>query len=740
MTTVFLSAFSFVFAANIGGTNSTANLEIDNTDVDFDCEGCDVTVTDTEMQGTIWGESLGWVNLQPADGGVENTRFGVLTGTAWGATSGWVDFTGVFIDPATGDFSGTANSQNRGAITFECPGSSCVNTDWRSEGCINPEANNYDETAAVDDGSCIVEGCTNPSANNYDETATVDDGSCLTGGQQNYGCTDSNASNYSPSATIDNGSCSYSSIIEGCTNPQANNYDEKATVDDGSCEYDEDIIQGCMNPDAENYNADAVVDDGSCVCGADNCEDFFGCTDPEAINYDPEASILLISACEYEGGDGCTDPNADNYDLNATANNGSCVYTIYGCEDIGALNYNPNVTHDDGSCLFGFGDVGCTNPNAINYNPNISQDNGTCVIISDNVDFEIPTFDFNSPNEEEVLDIENTNQPTLGESIENIILNTPGVSEVSFIVDRYIKQETPLMRLLALALLLSSLLQILPLREGNFLLSLFGFYKTKKYWGTVYDSETKQPLDPAYVTLFDESGQVIDTSITDIDGRYNFIVGPGNYYLSAQKTDYQFPSKKLEGKSHDELYTHLYFGGAVTVSSQDTVLSVNIPMDRLNFNWNEYEKRKNKVTHFYRPWYRFLSVLATVAFITGFSLAVWVFVASQTLFAFMILSFYVLATILRLIGFRHFPRGYVKDEKGFAMPFSIVRVYSAELRREVKHTVVAEGGHYLLLVSNGTYYMIVERKLPSGEYAEAYRTQSFKVRQGFIAKKIRIKK
>jgi len=51
------------------------------------------------------------------------------------------------------------------------------------EGCIDSNANNYDEDATVDDGSCEfdpepVEGCTNSTATNYDDNATVDDGTC----------------------------------------------------------------------------------------------------------------------------------------------------------------------------------------------------------------------------------------------------------------------------------------------------------------------------------------------------------------------------------------------------------------------------------------------------------------------------------------------------------------------------------------------------------------------------------
>ena len=164
-----------------------------------------------------------------------------------------------------------------------------------------------------------IEGCTDPEANNYDENATIDDGSCT---YDIPGCTNPEALNYDPEATVDDGSCEYPpNEIPGCTDPEANNYDENATIDDGSCEYD---IEGCTDPEASNYNEEATIDDGSCVY------DIYGCTDPEA----------------------------NNYDENATIDDDSCEYDIEGCTDSGALNYNPNATIDDGSCEYGGGGGG----------------------------------------------------------------------------------------------------------------------------------------------------------------------------------------------------------------------------------------------------------------------------------------------------------------------------------------------------------------------------------------------
>ena len=48
---------------------------------------------------------------------------------------------------------------------------------------------------------------------------------------------------------------------------------------------------------------------------------------------------------------GCTDDEAVNFDPDAVYDDGSCDYDVFGCTDMEACNYNPEATLDDGSCL-----------------------------------------------------------------------------------------------------------------------------------------------------------------------------------------------------------------------------------------------------------------------------------------------------------------------------------------------------------------------------------------------------
>ena len=63
-----------------------------------------------------------------------------------------------------------------------------------------------------------------------------------------------------------------------------------------------------------------------------------------------------------------------------TAQSNSITWTvsggIAGCTYPEAINYNPEATIDDGSCTFGL--LGCTYPEAINFEPEAIRDDGSC--------------------------------------------------------------------------------------------------------------------------------------------------------------------------------------------------------------------------------------------------------------------------------------------------------------------------------------------------------------------------
>jgi len=134
---------------------NTGTLEITNF-----CAEWDVTGGDGNVQECFNG------SVMPGD--IVELLFGPYTSEqgllAWAYLQ---VLNGVTLDPQIENYE-----------TLYCWGSaeaSCI------YGCIDPEANNYDQNADLDDGSCEYDiwGCTNEEAINYNPSATLDDGSCV---------------------------------------------------------------------------------------------------------------------------------------------------------------------------------------------------------------------------------------------------------------------------------------------------------------------------------------------------------------------------------------------------------------------------------------------------------------------------------------------------------------------------------------------------------------------------------
>jgi hypothetical protein len=196
-----------------------------------------------------------------------------------------------------------------------------------------------------------LEGCTDELANNYNSEAAVDDGSC----EYNYGCNNENASNYDSLAVmlpsgpiVPGGSCNlnvWSQNYFGVDpdfyfgNESTFNVGNKLYIGDNTFWVDDvSEVQG-------NCNAPAVL--------------VYVVTTPEAADgnigtYSPGTNVNAVVG-EYWYMDPCT--------------------FIYGCTEENALNYNPEAGVDDGSCI---NIPGCTDPNAAGYNPAATLDDESC--------------------------------------------------------------------------------------------------------------------------------------------------------------------------------------------------------------------------------------------------------------------------------------------------------------------------------------------------------------------------
>ena len=195
------------------------------------------------------------------------------------------------------------------------------------------------------------------------------------------GCTDEVAINYNEEAFSDDGSCEY---IEGCTNENASNYNPEAGIfpsglifPGGSCNT---IVWGQnyfgVDPDFYFNGNQDIFEVGNKLYIGENTfyVDFVAevqgnCNAPAVLIY------VVYQEAEADGNLGTFSPG-----LNVNAVVGEYWYMdpctfIYGCTDENALNYNPEAGVNDGSCI---NIPGCTDPTSNMYNPAATVDDGSC--------------------------------------------------------------------------------------------------------------------------------------------------------------------------------------------------------------------------------------------------------------------------------------------------------------------------------------------------------------------------
>lgn len=249
-----------------------------------------------------------------------------------------------------------------------------VVTAYRSDGSIAFQCSSFQDYYGSEVVSYVycqddVWGCQDEFACNFNPSANVDIGcdySC-------HGCTDPSAPNYNPQATIENNTCCYDSwftleFSEPCFwylyNPLAGFYISGNYPEDSGYCSDQFIIPSTWDMpvvdddhaqiSGSRFIADCYILEAISVSG--NPVDFT-ITDGNGIviasstgNTNPILNADVSENTDEEPG--CTDPIACNYNINASCNNGSCIYDCGGCTDMNALNFNSVAAWEDGSCQY----------------------------------------------------------------------------------------------------------------------------------------------------------------------------------------------------------------------------------------------------------------------------------------------------------------------------------------------------------------------------------------------------
>ncbi len=260
---------------------------------------------------------------------------------------------------------------------------------------------------------------------------------------------------------------------------------------------------------------------------------------------------------------------------------------------------------------------------------------------------------------------------------------------------------------------------------------LITWQKRRRPWGVVYDSVTKEPLDPAFVQLFTAENKVLQESITDLDGRYGFLAPEGRYTLVVNKSNYVFPSSYRPLLGEDVLYSNLYYGEEFTVV--DTVVH-DIPMDPVGRDWNQEEKMRTKQTHFFRPFDVYIITILDTVFYLGFLALSLQFFFVQSAVTGVLLAGYVVLLYLRIKGGKPILYG-VLSKNNIPLAYAIIRVLKKGY--EVGHKVADGYGRYAVLVAPGKYTVRIEERLGQDLYRTVYE-HDVSATAGIINKSLKI--
>ncbi|MBI2024500.1 MAG: carboxypeptidase regulatory-like domain-containing protein [Candidatus Harrisonbacteria bacterium] len=218
-------------------------------------------------------------------------------------------------------------------------------------------------------------------------------------------------------------------------------------------------------------------------------------------------------------------------------------------------------------------------------------------------------------------------------------------------------------------------------------------FRRRKPWGRVYNQHTKVPIANATVRVFEVGlKQVKETQITDKDGRFGFLVTPGNYYLKIYKRG--FTEKQSD---------------AFRITGPGQALNIEIPL--LSSSGSSVGKKFSfmgilgiftKLLNKIGPW------ILTI----GLIFSLFTTVVSPTTVNFLLLGFYVFLISLQLIinrrSFKSF--GRVLDSlTREPIDLAVVRIFDVKRNWLMGTRVTDRIGRFSFLINPGIYYLTINR-------------------------------
>ncbi|MEK7189806.1 MAG: fibronectin type III domain-containing protein, partial [Patescibacteria group bacterium] len=228
--------------------------------------------------------------------------------------------------------------------------------------------------------------------------------------------------------------------------------------------------------------------------------------------------------------------------------------------------------------------------------------------------------------------------------------------------------------------------------------------RKRKNWGVIYNSLTKLPLKLMTVRLIDaESGRIVQSRVTDGEGRYAFFPAEGSYKLEISADQFDFPSRFFSELHEDGQFVDLYHGEVIEVKEKGATITANVPMDPAG--------AERPVGHliWQLVWRRIQNVLSAVSILVAVGFAVWVPGIITIGLLVVQVAFYAL--------FRHLaippkPKNWgiiYDDYTRLPLTQAVARIFDKQYNKLLETQVTDKSGRYAFLVGRNEYYVTYEK-------------------------------
>lgn len=297
---------------------------------------------------------------------------------------------------------------------------------------------------------------------------------------------------------------------------------------------------------------------------------------------------------------------------------------------------------------------------------------------------------------------------------ENISFALDQIRDIPLVID-VAEISIPLLFVFAFGnlILLALLFNLLPFLQYLFTAPILFFWRRKrKGWGVVYNSMTKLPVDLAIVRLYrlgsenNGQGKLMQSRVTDKQGRYFFLVDVGKYRIEVTKPGFKFPTEYVKDRKNDGQYLDLYHGEVIEVTKDEATITANIPIDPEK---TEQTQAPSKI-----KLRRLLRVAQHSFAVLGVLLAVIIAIIIPSILTITVavvqLAVYVL---IRTLAEPRKPKGWgIVYDKRTNKPLGgvVVRIFEPKYNKLLETAITDERGRYSFLVGPNIYFTRYERE------------------------------